>query len=138
MKNLKYYFIVGIPLSLILFIIGAATDTLNLAMFALLIFFFSIFYPLIKFSYERRRSWTPPEPSERQKRVNDLRTQSIAYCPKCLSTSLTANKKGFGIGKAVVGGALVGPIGLVAGNIGRSNVTVTCLNCGNRFKPGHR
>lgn len=32
----------------------------------------------------------------------------IACCPKCGSTSLTANKKGFGVGKAVIGTAVAG------------------------------
>lgn len=59
---------------------------------------------------------------------------SMAKCPRCGSTSLSGNKKGFGIGKAVVGAALVGPIGLVAGNIGAKKVNVTCLNCGKKFK----
>jgi hypothetical protein len=138
MKKLKYYFIVGIPLAVVLFIIGVATDTLNLAVLALIVFGFSIFYPPIRTAQEKRNTWKIPEMSEREKLIEKYRSESIAYCPRCLSTSLTANKKGFGIGKAVVGGALVGPLGLVAGNIGRSNVTVTCLNCGNRFKPGRR
>lgn len=61
-----------------------------------------------------------------------------AYCPKCGSTSLTANKKGYGIGKGVVGAAVAGPIGLAAGNLGRQKVLVTCLNCGYQFKPGKK
>lgn len=59
---------------------------------------------------------------------------SMAKCPWCGSTSLSGNKKGFGIGKAVIGAALVGPIGLVAGNVGAKKVQVTCLKCGKRFK----
>lgn len=59
---------------------------------------------------------------------------NTACCPKCGSTSLSANKKGFGIGKAVVGAALTGGIGLIAGNIGAKKVIVTCLNCGNQWK----
>lgn len=59
---------------------------------------------------------------------------NIACCPKCSSTSLSANKKGFGIGKAVVGAWTFGAIGLTAGNIGAKKVRVTCLNCGNTFK----
>lgn len=61
-----------------------------------------------------------------------------AYCPKCGSTSLTANKKGYGIGKGVIGAAVAGPIGLAAGNLGRQKVLVTCLNCGYQFKPGKK
>lgn len=59
---------------------------------------------------------------------------SIAKCPHCGSTSLFGNKKGFGIGKAVVGAALFGPLGLAAGSIGSKKVQVTCLKCGKKFK----
>lgn len=60
--------------------------------------------------------------------------KSMAKCPKCGSTSLSGNKKGYGIGKGVIGAYIVGPIGLVAGNIGAKKVIVTCLKCGHRFK----
>lgn len=59
-----------------------------------------------------------------------------ARCPKCGSTSLSADKKGFGIGKAVVGAALTGGIGLAAGNIGSKKVRVTCLGCGHQWMAG--
>lgn len=76
-------------------------------------------------------------PSKRQvtkQRIASNKQEGVACCPKCGSTSLSANKKGFGIGKAVVGAALTGGIGLVAGNIGAKKVWVTCLNCGHRWK----
>ena len=57
-------------------------------------------------------------------------------CPKCGSTSLSANKKGFGVGKALVGAALTGGVGLLAGGIGMNKIEVTCLKCGKRFKAG--
>jgi ribosomal protein S27E len=57
-------------------------------------------------------------------------------CPKCGSTQLTANKKGFGLGKAAIGTLLAGPIGLAGGFLGSNNVVITCLCCGNKFKPG--
>ena len=48
-------------------------------------------------------------------------TQEIK-CPKCSSTQLTANKKGFS-GKQAVGGALLtGGIGLLAGTIGSNKI----------------
>lgn len=67
-------------------------------------------------------------------RIKENKQNGVACCPKCGSRSLSANKKGFGIGKAVVGAALTGGIGLVAGNIGAKKVWVTCLNCGHRWK----
>jgi len=57
-------------------------------------------------------------------------------CPKCGSNQITANKKGFSGGKAVAGVVLTGGIGLLAGTIGSKNILITCLNCGNQFKPG--
>ena len=57
-------------------------------------------------------------------------------CPRCLSSQLTANKKGFGIGKAIGGGILLGPIGLLGGAIGSSKIVITYLKCGHKWKPG--
>lgn len=51
-------------------------------------------------------------------------------CPKCGSTQLTANKKGFGLGKALIGGAKFGGVGLLAGFLGNNKIRITCLNCG--------
>jgi predicted RNA-binding Zn-ribbon protein involved in translation (DUF1610 family) len=59
-------------------------------------------------------------------------------CPKCGSNQITANKKGFSGGKALAGVVLTGGIGLLAGGIGRNKIQITCLNCGNQFKPGDR
>ena len=61
----------------------------------------------------------------------DLKNQ--ARCPRCKSTSLSGHKKGFGIGKAVVGATITGGVGLVAGNIGAKRVRVTCMKCGKQF-----
>lgn len=58
------------------------------------------------------------------------------HCPKCNSTQVSANKKGFSGKKAVAGAVLTGGIGLLAGTIGSNKVIITCLNCGNQFKPG--
>ncbi len=57
-------------------------------------------------------------------------------CPKCGSTQLSANKKGFSGKKAVAGGILTGGIGLLAGTIGSNKIIITCLSCGNQFAPG--
>ena len=76
-----------------------------------------------------------PAAAKRQ-RIAENRKNGIACCPKCGSTSITANKKGVGIGKAAVGAIVAGPIGLLAGGIGKNKITCTCLNCGHKFKPG--
>ena len=56
-------------------------------------------------------------------------------CPRCRSTQLIANKKGFGLGKAAAGGLLLGPVGLLGGFLGSSKVKITCLKCGYTWKP---
>ena len=62
--------------------------------------------------------------------MNDIK------CPKCGSNQITSEKKGFSGGKAVAGAVLTGGIGLLAGTIGSNKVVITCLKCGNHFKPG--
>lgn len=59
-------------------------------------------------------------------------------CVKCRSTQVSANKKGYGIGKAAVGVLLTGGLGLGAGFIGAGKVRLTCLKCGHYWEPGNR
>lgn len=76
---------------------------------------------------------------EDKERIAQMDKKGIAYCPKCLSTDLSANKKGFGFGKAVVGGAAFGlGAGLLTGGLGSNKVKVTCLKCGYQFYPGQK
>lgn len=73
----------------------------------------------------------------RQKKIRiegaELDAKGIMHCPKCNSTQLTANPRGFSAGKAVVGTALFGVIGLAAGAIGNNKIKITCLKCGHEF-----
>ena len=71
-------------------------------------------------------------------------------CPKCQSTQITSNKKGFGCGLAALGFLLFGGVGLLfgligslpgalfgllLGFIGSGQVKITCLQCGNTWEP---
>ena len=58
------------------------------------------------------------------------------FCPKCGSNQVTADQKGFSGGKALAGAVLTGGIGLLAGTIGSKDIIITCLACGDQFKPG--
>lgn len=76
----------------------------------------------------------------RQKTVNaSLSTtpkkQEVIRCPKCYSTNLHVDKKGFSGGKAFVGAITVGNLGLLAGTIGSNDILITCLKCGHKFNP---
>ena len=59
----------------------------------------------------------------------------VIYCPKCHSTNLHIDKKGFSGGKALAGVITFGMIGALAGTIGSNNIEITCLNCGHKFNP---
>lgn len=71
--------------------------------------------------------------AEKKKR-KELDDQGAVYCPKCLSTSVAPQKRGFSVGKALVGGALTGGVGLLAGAIGSNKVDLYCMKCGHKFK----
>lgn len=73
--------------------------------------------------------------SENKQVVMNQTDSNQARCPRCGSTSLSANKRGFGMGKAVVGTLAFGVIGgVLAGSIGAKKIEVTCLKCGKKFK----
>lgn len=57
-------------------------------------------------------------------------------CPKCHSTQIHVDKRGFKTGRAIAGGMVTGNIlvAAAAGSIGMNNIELTCLKCGNKFK----
>lgn len=61
--------------------------------------------------------------------------QELLHCPKCDSTNLKTNDKGFSLGKAAVGGVLLGGVGLLAGMHGSKRIRVNCMQCGHSWVP---
>lgn len=55
-------------------------------------------------------------------------------CPMCGETfkwkQVDKANKGFSLGKAVVGGVIFGPVGLLGGALGKKKVYYCCGNCG--------
>lgn len=58
------------------------------------------------------------------------------HCPACKSTQVTAKTKGFRLGKALLGGALFGGVGLLGGAVGSNETRLVCLKCGYEWTPG--
>jgi hypothetical protein len=63
--------------------------------------------------------------------------QTGMVCPRCGSTTLTAQKRGFKVGRAIVGTLAAGGLGgIVAGAAGKNKIVITCLKCGKEWRPG--
>ena len=76
--------------------------------------------------------------NEEKERLAKIKREKIPYCPKCKSTNLTTTNKKLSVGRAVVGGALLGGVGAVLGGLTSKKVDLLCMNCGRKFKPGKK
>lgn len=55
-------------------------------------------------------------------------------CPMCGNftkwNKVDSKNEGFSVGKALAGGILLGPVGLIGGALGKPKVVYCCGNCG--------
>ena len=60
-------------------------------------------------------------------------SKTPSKCPMCgekkLWKQVSESKKGFSVGKAAVGGFLLGPVGMVGGALGKKHVHYACGKC---------
>lgn len=85
---------------------------------------------------KERREEKKAEKQELKDRIKQMDKEGIVYCPKCYSTQVTANKKGFSLGKAAAGSLIAG--GVLLGAVGKNKIEVTCLKCGHKWKAGKK
>ena len=78
------------------------------------------------------------EKAAKKQRIAELEASGKVYCPKCLSTEVTAQKKGFGFVRGALGAAVGLDVGMIAGGIGSKKIVLTCLKCGYQWKPGKK
>ncbi len=72
------------------------------------------------------------EQVEAQKKQIEMNSDSVK-CPYCGSRDIQMVKKGFGVGKAVAGAVLLGPVGILGGAIGSNKMQRVCVSCGRKF-----
>ncbi len=65
--------------------------------------------------------------------MDSNQTEDKIKCPKCGSTQIHVDKKGFSGGKACCGALLAGPLGLLCGTHKSNKIEITCLKCKHKF-----
>lgn len=88
--------------------------------------------------YEEKKAFKKEQKQESKDRVNQMKKEGIAHCPKCKSTSIqyVERRKRLSIGRGIVGGAIAGPLGGAVGSITSKKYKgfIKCLNCGHQWK----
>lgn len=88
---------------------------------------------------QRKKNATPPEEMAKiQAHMREIEKQKkegySIKCPKCGCTTITSEKTGFAVGKALGATMVFGDTaGYIAGTTGSNKIQMTCLGCGHRW-----
>ncbi|MFJ7977200.1 TerD family protein [Peribacillus sp. NPDC096379] len=86
--------------------------------------------------HQQQPTYQPPMQNQAQRGgASQQYGSEELQCPRCHSTNVRTGQKGFGLGKAAVGGLILGPVGLLGGFIGKNKLKLTCNSCGNSWSP---
>ena len=67
-----------------------------------------------------------------KERREQLEAENLAFCPKCLSTSITAQRRGYNSTRALL------MHGVQYGMLGMNRVQCICMNCGHTWDPRNK
>lgn len=81
------------------------------------------------YGYPTQSTYPSPAPGRQTYGGDDI------ICPRCHSSNVSTGKTGFGLGKAAIGGLILGPVGLLGGFIGKNQLKFNCNSCGNSWSP---
>lgn len=70
-----------------------------------------------------------PERPINETTVNINQGGTGLICPKCKSTNIHIDKKGYSAGKGCCGFLTCGPLGFLCGQDGANRLRKTCINC---------
>lgn len=85
----------------------------------------------------RQNIWSNSKSGIRQQtksRIETAKSQGLAHCPKCGSTSITYVSKKLSISRAVAGGVIANDAGAVLGGLSSKKGRNKCQNCGHSWK----
>lgn len=111
-----------------------------IAMFAAMAVILMLICKKIANVVARKRRQKAAEEAKVARRIEQAKAQSVAYCPKCGSTSvqLRGKEEEYSVTRGIVGGLLLGPGGELLGFKDSGASQLVCMNCGSTWTVGRK